>query len=259
VPDRPYVLLSAAMSVDGCIDDGSPRRLVLSGPEDADLVDAIRAGCDAILVGAGTIRRDNPSLLVRSPQRRSRRLAEGRPASPAKVTLTATGALEPGARFFADGDTTRLVYVPTRGAAAARAALGGVATVIAMDGRTARDEGLALGDVLADLAGRGVARLLVEGGSQIHTQFLAAGLADELRLAIAPFFVGDPAAPRLVGAGPLPNGPDARMTLAEVARAGDMAVLRFRLGRSSAEPETGSAQTVRPAGDPAGPGNGPGG
>ena len=229
--DGPYVLLSAAMSVDGCIDDGSSRRLVLSGPEDADLVDAIRADCDAILVGAGTIRRDDPSLLVRSPQRRSRRLADGRPASPARVTLSATGDLDPAAKFFAGGDAARLVYVPARTVPAARAVLGAVATVIALDGQPAGNGRLKLGGVLADLAGRGVARLLVEGGSQIHTQFLAAGLADELRLAIAPFFVGDPAAPRLVGAGPFPYGPDARMALAEVARAGDMAVLRFRLGR----------------------------
>jgi 5-amino-6-(5-phosphoribosylamino)uracil reductase len=234
VTDRPYVLLSAATSVDGCIDDGSPRRLVLSGPEDADLVDAIRAGCDAILVGAGTIRRDNPSLLVRSPQRRGQRVADGRPASPAKVTLSATGELDPAARFFTDGDAAKLVYVPARAAPAARAALGAVATVIALDDPPAGHHGLALGGVLADLAGRGVNRLLVEGGSQVHTQFLAGALADELRLAIAPIIVGDPAAPRLVGAGPFPYGPDARMTLAEVAQAGDMAVLRFRLGPAPA-------------------------
>jgi 5-amino-6-(5-phosphoribosylamino)uracil reductase len=58
--------------------------------------------------------------------------------------------------------------------------------------------------VLTDRAERGVRRLMVEGGQNTHTQFLAAGLADELQLVIAPFFVGDPAAPRLVGAAAFP-------------------------------------------------------
>ena len=70
VAERPYVLLSVAMSVDGCIDDASGTRLILSNEADLDRVDEVRAGCDAILVGAGTVRRDNPALQVRSPGRR---------------------------------------------------------------------------------------------------------------------------------------------------------------------------------------------
>ena len=76
---RPYVVLSAAMSADGYLDDTSPQRLVLSGPEDLDRVDELRAGCDAILVGAGTVRADNPRLLVREASRRSERVRRGLP------------------------------------------------------------------------------------------------------------------------------------------------------------------------------------
>ena len=61
---RPYVLLSVAQSLDGYIDDPSPERLTLSSPEDLDRVDEVRAGCDAIMVGAVTLRRDNPRLRV---------------------------------------------------------------------------------------------------------------------------------------------------------------------------------------------------
>ena len=81
---RPWVLLSVAMSVDGCIDDASDDRLILSNAADLDRVDAERAGADAILVGANTIRRDNPRLLVRSASGWPRRLAAGRPAQPAR-------------------------------------------------------------------------------------------------------------------------------------------------------------------------------
>jgi pyrimidine deaminase RibD-like protein len=74
------------------------------------------------------------------------------------------------------------------------------------------------------------ARLLVEGGAQLLGDFLAAGLADELDLAIAPFFLGDPgpqAAPRLNLPAPAPDGP---MTLAETHRVGEIALLRYLLG-----------------------------
>ncbi|MFB8016906.1 RibD family protein, partial [Streptomyces rochei] len=75
---RPYVLLSAATSVDGYLDDTSPERLLLSNAEDFDRVDEVRASCDAILIGATTMRKDNPRLLVNSEERRAKRLAEGR-------------------------------------------------------------------------------------------------------------------------------------------------------------------------------------
>ena len=61
--ERPYVLLSVAASIDGFIDDNTDQRLLLSNDADFDRVDAVRAGVDAILVGANTIRRDDPRLL----------------------------------------------------------------------------------------------------------------------------------------------------------------------------------------------------
>jgi 5-amino-6-(5-phosphoribosylamino)uracil reductase len=223
VAERPYVLLSVATSVDGYIDDCSDERLLLSDAAEMDRVDEVRASCDAILVGAGTIRRDNPRLLVRSAARREARLARGLTASPAKVTLTRTGELDPAASFFTAGDATRLVYAATEAADSARARLGSVATII--------DAGhpVTLDAVLADLAARGIGRLMVEGGMTVHTGFLAAGAADELHLAIAPFFVGDPAAPRFVGGGTFPHGAGHPMELAEARPVGNVVLLRYLL------------------------------
>ena len=126
MPPRPYVLLSCATSADGYLDDASPRRLILSGPADLDRVDEVRAGCDAILVGAQTVRKDNPRLLIRDPRRSARRAARGLPEHPARVTLTATGDLDPQARFFAPG-ALRLVYCATPAIGRARRAAGGTA------------------------------------------------------------------------------------------------------------------------------------
>ncbi|HEX4864738.1 MAG TPA: dihydrofolate reductase family protein, partial [Acidimicrobiales bacterium] len=78
---------------------------------------------------------------------------------------------------------------------------------------------------------RGVCRLMVEGGTTIHTQFLTAGLADELHLAVGPFFVGDPDAPPFVASGTFPWNKGRRMVLAEARALGDVALLRYQLYR----------------------------
>ena len=183
--DRPYVILSAAMSLDGYLDTASPPRLALSNAADFDRVDEVRAHCDAILVGARTVRADNPRLLVRSEERRSRREAQGLPPSPWKVTVTTTGDLDPQSKFFTFGDTKKLVYCPRSAVRGIRDRLGDRATVVGLG-----DE-VSVADLVSELNDRGVRTLLVEGGGTVFTQFLAADLVDELQLAIAPFFVGD--------------------------------------------------------------------
>jgi len=224
VADRPYVLLSCAMSVDGHIDDAGPTRLLLSNQEDLERVDAERARADAILVGAATVRRDDPGLLVRSPARQAERRRRGLPPSPLRVTLTAGGDLDPGRRFFA-GEAESLVYCPAGVADRLRQRLGDGAAVVGLGER------VELGALIDDLAARGARRLMVEGGSAVLTAFLVQGLADELQLSIAPFLVGDGCAPRLVGEGRFPQGPESPMVLAEVRRLGDAVLLRYLLSR----------------------------
>jgi 5-amino-6-(5-phosphoribosylamino)uracil reductase len=211
------------MSIDGYVDDASAGRLLLSNDADFDRVDAVRAGCDAILVGAATVRKDDPRLLVRSPARQQERIARGELATPLKVTVTGSCALDPGARFFTMGDVDKLVYCASGALEQARRRLGGVATVV--DGGDPVD----LRRVSADLYDRGVRRLMVEGGGTVHTQFLTEGLVDELQLVVAPFFVGDSRAPRFVGDGAFPWTPAHRAELAEVRQIGDVVLLRYKL------------------------------
>jgi 5-amino-6-(5-phosphoribosylamino)uracil reductase len=211
------------MSIDGYVDDVGVGRLLLSNDADFDRVDAVRAGCDAILVGAATVRQDNPRLLVRSPARQQERVARGASPTPIKVTVTGSCELDPSALFFTLGDVDKLVYCASRALERARGRLGGVATVV--DGGDPVD----LCRVSGDLYDRGVRRLMVEGGGTVHTQFLTAGLVDELQLVVAPFFVGDSRAPRFVGDGAFPWTPERRAELAEVRQIGDVVLLRYKL------------------------------
>ena len=223
MPDRPYTLLSCGMSIDGYLDSAAPRRLELSNDADFDRVDAVRASCDAILVGAATVRNDNPRLLVRSKSRRDERTGRGLPPTPIKVTLTERLELDPHAAFFTTGETEKLVYCASARLLDARARLGRVATVV--DG----GEPIEMGRISEDLGARGVQRLMVEGGGKVHTQFLTDNLADELQLVVAPFFVGDSRAPRFVSDGRFPWNAGRRATLAAVRQIGDVVLLRYAL------------------------------
>ncbi|MEZ0577673.1 RibD family protein [Nocardioides sp. MH1] len=224
MPERPYTLLSCSMSLDGYLGGATDERLLLSNEADFDRVDEVRAGCDAILVGAATVRKDNPRLLVRAAQRRAARAAAGLPDSPAKVTVTARGDLDPRCSFFTTGATEKIVYAGSDVAAATSARLAGVATVVDA-GRAPRRLGL----IGADLHRRGVRRLMVEGGGTMHTQYLTHGLADELQLVVAPFFVGDSRARRFVDDGRFPWCPDHRARLVETRPIGDVVLLRYAL------------------------------
>ncbi|PWI16513.1 5-amino-6-(5-phosphoribosylamino)uracil reductase [Streptomyces sp. Act143] len=213
---HPYVLLSAAVSLDGYLDDTGPDRLLLSSPADFDRVDEVRASVDAILIGAGTIRADNPRLLVNSAERRAARVAAGRPEYPLKVTVSGSGDLDPAAKFWHTGGD-KVLYTTDKGAE--RAAAAGLAADVVSLGPE-----LDWPRLLADLSARGVDRLMVEGGGRIHTQLLQQDLADELQLILAPLFVGAPEAPRLFGPGGYQGG---RLRLVETRRIEDVVLMRY--------------------------------
>jgi 5-amino-6-(5-phosphoribosylamino)uracil reductase len=222
MPDRPYTVVSCSVSLDGYLGDRTPR-LALSNAADFERVDEVRARSDAIMVGAGTVRTDNPRLLVRSEARREQRTARGLPPSPMKITVSERMDLDAHSNFFTTGECEKLVYTSTGRVRDARARLGPVATIVD-GGRRVRMRRLC-----EDLGDRGVGQLMVEGGGVVHTQFLADDLVDELQLVVAPFFVGDSRAPRFVSDGHFPWHAGRRAALAGVRQIGDVVLLRYAL------------------------------
>ena len=221
----PYVVLSCAMSLDGRIDGTGPSRIVLSSIADLARVDTERARSDVIMIGAGTLRRDNPRLRV-SPGAARRRAEAGLPAAPLPVVLSRSGDL-PDDRALWDGPMRALVYCPPVSARPLRDRLGERAEVVPL---TAGPQPWA---VLADLAERGMRRVLVEGGEQVHTAFLAAGLASEIQLSVAPMLIGAAGAPRFVRNAPFPCAGQ-RLHLLDVRVLDDCVLLCYRMRAGAA-------------------------
>lgn len=206
------IILSAAVSADGYINDNSGRRLVLSSSQDWEQVHRLRAGCDAILVGAGTLRADNPSLSIKDEGLVSMRLRHGQSADIIKVAVSGSGNVDAKSRFFTSGQGEKILFTVSD----VSESLHRVATVIRLPKITAAD-------IERELEKRGVRTLMVEGGSRILTMFLSEDVYDEFRLAISPVFVGDTSAPRLVG-----EGRFAPMHQCDIWPAGQMSVIYYR-------------------------------
>lgn len=169
------VILSFATTADHYLDDRSPRRLIISTPEDWAAVLRLRTECDALLVGAETLRRDNPALLLRDDAAREGRRKAGLRPDLTKVTLTRSGRLDPALRFFTEGDAVRYVFAPR-----SLPALDRYAEVIVCD------EPLSAAGIVTELERRGVGQLLVEGGAEVLRMFLDEGMADVVRWAVNP-------------------------------------------------------------------------
>jgi riboflavin-specific deaminase-like protein len=172
-PDAPFVLGRLAQSLDGFIATRHGESHWISGPEDIAHTHRLRALFDAVVVGAGTVRADNPQLTTR--------LVEG--PSPVRVVLDPDRRLPSHHRVFGDGPQTLLLCAPD--------ASGGDRLGAAEVLRVPRGpQGLDIHAVLATLEDRGLRRVFVEGGGVTVSRFLGAGVLDRLHITIAPLLIG---------------------------------------------------------------------
>jgi GTP cyclohydrolase II len=175
--DRPYVVLKYAQTLDGRIATGSGDAKWISGPGERRISHALRAACDAVAVGAGTVLADNPLLTVR--------MVPG--ASPIRVILDSTLRLPADAHVFGS-DAGTIVLTTGRSDPARRADLQEQGVTVAVV-REAPD-GIDLPDGLARLRRLGIRSLLVEGGARVITSMLRGRLADRVVVAVAPLLLG---------------------------------------------------------------------
>lgn len=197
---RPFVTLKGATSLDGRIAARDGSATWITGEPARRFAHRLRLRHDAVLVGAATVRRDDPRLDVRLP---------GVDAPRLRVVLSTTGALDPGSRVFRGEGPRTVVYVASGGDA-----IDSVADVVRVPAGSA---GVDLHAVLADLAARGIVSVLVEGGGKVHASFLAGGLADRIAVFTAPSLLGAAGATSLVDL-PAVSTPDAGYGLDSVVR-----------------------------------------
>ena len=168
-----FVLGRIAQSLDGYIATRGGESVWISGPDDLRHTHQLRALCDAVVVGAKTIRADDPRLTTR--------LVDG--PSPVRVVLDPDRRLDDRYRVFRDGPETLLVCA----AEMANTAFLGSALVLPVARGPA---GLDIAAILALLRGRGLRRIFVEGGGVTVSRFLAAGALDRLHVTVAPLVMG---------------------------------------------------------------------
>lgn len=187
---RPLVTLKTAMTLDGKIAawDGASRWI--TGEAARAEGHRMRAGADAILVGVGTVLRDDPELTVRLP--------ELGPREPLRVVVDSRLRTPPEARLLKVGAPARTLIACVAGAPA-EAARALSARGVEVLGCPARDGRVDLDALLADLARRGVVSLLAEGGGELHASLLEAGLVDRVAIFVAPLLLGGRHAPGPVG------------------------------------------------------------
>ena len=223
MPDRPTSCSAAACPSTATSTTPPSQRLLLSNQADLERVDAVRAASDAILVGAQTVRQDNPRLVVRSARVPRRARLPGPAADPDQGDGHGGARLDPRARFFSTGETDKLVYCARPAVAGARERLG--------RGGDRRRRRATRPDATARRGPPRPRHPPADGrGRRQHPHAVPhRGLADELHLVVAPFFVGDSRAPRFVEDGRFPWNQDRRATLADVRRLGDVVLLRYAL------------------------------
>ncbi|WP_211897425.1 bifunctional diaminohydroxyphosphoribosylaminopyrimidine deaminase/5-amino-6-(5-phosphoribosylamino)uracil reductase RibD [Saccharopolyspora erythraea] len=203
--ERPFVTWKFAGTIDGrsAAADGSSRWITAAqARRDAH---ALRAVHDAVLVGGGTLRADDPHLGLRHG-------VAGEP--PLRVVLDSAGRIEPGARVL-DGSAPTLVVVSDR--AGEPRELGAGASTLAVP---STEDGLDLAALSGRLFARGVRSVLLEGGARLAAGFLAGGLVDRVVAYLAPMFLGGAGLPVVTGIGVASMAEAARMRVEEVRQLG---------------------------------------
>lgn len=176
-PWRPYVVLKYAQTLDGRIATATGDSKWISGEPERRLSHALRAACDAVLVGVGTVVADDPQLTVR--------MVPG--ATPLRVVLDSTLRIPMRASVL-DESASTIVLTTERSSPSARLALRawGVAVRVVPAGR----DGIDLPEALRTLRETGIRSLVVEGGAQVITSMLASGLVDRLIVSVSPTILG---------------------------------------------------------------------
>lgn len=220
---RPFVFINAAMSADGKIATTERKQTRISGRLDFDRVDELRAASDAVMVGIGTMLSDNPSLTVKSAERREKRKLGGFDENPVRIVVDSTARTPVDADIFKKGAGKRIIAVSMGAPQEKVGQLAKYADII-----TAGSGSVDLEKLLVELKSRGINRLMVEGGGTLNWGLISRGLADEIYTFIGNIIIGGKAAPTFADGEGFINGAG-RLMLISCERLEDGVLVRWKV------------------------------
>lgn len=188
--DRPFIFINSAMSADGKLSTKERKQVKISGKLDFERVDELRANTDAIMVGIGTVLADDPSLTVKSPERKASRKASGKSENPVRVVVDSVARTPLDADIFIKGEGLRIIAVSNSAPAEKVKSLEEKALVI----KTGTNR-VDLADLATKLKEIGINTLMVEGGATLNWGMLSAGLVDEIYTFVGNLIIGGKSAP----------------------------------------------------------------
>jgi 2,5-diamino-6-(ribosylamino)-4(3H)-pyrimidinone 5'-phosphate reductase len=188
--DRPFIFINSAMSADGKISTKERRQVRISSKLDFERVDELRARVDAIMVGIGTVLSDDPSLTVKSPERKAARKACGKNENPTRIIVDSAARTPFDADIFKKGEGTRIIAVSNAAPAENVEKLKRKALVI----KTGTDK-VDLSELAGKLKDLGIKTLMVEGGATLIWGMLYEGLVDEIYTFVGNLIIGGATAP----------------------------------------------------------------
>lgn len=224
---RPFVYVNMAMTADGKITSSAREYPTFTAPHDRKTMDRLRAEADAILIGAGTLRADDPPLHVRDPEMQAYRRSLGKPEGLLNVLVTASASVDPDSRFFRGATSGGRIVATVEEASPERIARLVAHAEVWQIGSGRVD----LPRLLERLHERGVKRLLVEGGGDLNWGFVRDDLVDELYVTVAPALLGGRGAPTLLEGEGFPMAGRRALRLVSVERVDDEVYCRWTVVR----------------------------
>lgn len=188
--NRPFIFINSAMSADGKLSTKERKQVKISGKLDFERVDELRANTDAIMVGIGTVLADDPSLTVKSPERKAARKTSGKSENPVRIIVDSAARTPLDADIFKKGEGLRIIAVSNSAPEEKIKSLEEKALVI-KTGNLKVD----LAELATKLKGMGINTLMVEGGATLNWGMLSSGLVDEIYTFVGNLIIGGKTAP----------------------------------------------------------------
>ena len=225
---RPYTFINAAMSADGKISTYKRKQVRISGKNDFERVDHLRAGADAVMVGIGTVLADDPSLTVKSRDLRRNRKERNGCENPVRIVVDSMARTPQDADIFKKGEGERIIAVSETAPADRVEKLKKKARII-----TAGRDRVDLVALMSRLKELGIGTLMVEGGATLNWSLISQGLVDEVFTYIGALFLGGNDAPTLVdGTGFADNTDATGLELASLEQMDNGVLIRWRIAKS---------------------------